>query len=73
MSVPAKNPLLNSCRLSDEDLRSALEEMKAYVDVTEEDLKKIYEMALRHARERIAFQMPVREVMTKNVVTIHCQ
>jgi CBS domain-containing membrane protein len=66
-----ENPLLNSCNLSDDDLRAALEEMKAYVDVTEEDLKKIYEMALRHAQERVAFQMPVREVMTKNVVTIH--
>lgn len=66
-----ENPLLNSCKVSDEDLRAALEEMRAYVDVTEEDLKKIYEMALRHAQERVAFQMPVGEVMTKNVVTIH--
>ncbi len=68
-----ENPLLNTCNLSDDDLRAALKEMQAYVDVTEEDLKKIYEMALRHAQERVTFQMPVREVMTKNVVTIHRQ
>jgi CBS domain-containing protein len=54
------------CSLSDEDLRTALKEMKTYVDVTEEDLKKIYEIALRHARKRAALRVPVRDVMTKN-------
>jgi CBS domain-containing membrane protein len=58
------------CRVSGEDLRAALLEMKAYVDVTEEDLKKIYEIALRHAQERIAGHIPVRDVMTSAVITI---
>jgi CBS-domain-containing membrane protein len=58
------------CSLSEDDLRAALKEMKNYVDVTEEDLKKIFEIALRHARERAALHIPVREVMTKTVVTI---
>jgi CBS domain-containing protein len=44
--------------------------MKTYVDVTEEDLKKIFEIALRHAQERIASQIPVRDLMTKNVVAV---
>ncbi len=65
-----ENPLLDTCRVSDEDLRAAVREMKAYVDITEEDLKKIYEIALRHAHERTAFRMPVRDVMTKKVVTV---
>lgn len=65
-----ENPYLNSCGLSDEDLNAALHEMKAYVDITEEDLKKIYEIALRHAQERVAFQLPVRAVMSKSVITI---
>jgi CBS domain-containing protein len=55
---------------STEDLRSALREMGTYVDVTEEDLQKIYEVALRHARERIASRTPVGEVMTRNVITV---
>jgi len=55
---------------SGEDLREALKKMKTYVDITEEDLTKIYEIALRHARERIASQVPVKDVMTKTVVTI---
>ncbi len=58
------------CRISEEDLHAALKEMRSYVDVTEEDLKKIYEIALRHARDRAALRIPVSEVMTKKVVTI---
>jgi CBS domain-containing membrane protein len=59
-----------NCSLSDDDLRAALVEMKSYVDVTEEDLKKIFEIALRHAQERKTSQVPVREVMTKHVTSI---
>jgi CBS domain-containing membrane protein len=56
--------------LTEQDLRAALVEMKTYVDVTEEDLKKIFEIALRHAQERIASQIPVGDIMTKNVVAV---
>lgn len=55
--------------ISEEDLRAALREIKNYVDVTEEDLKTIYKIALRHAKERVAASVPVREVMTRQVVT----
>ncbi len=56
--------------LEEEDLRAALEEMKTYVDVTEEDLKRIYEIALRHAHRRIASKISVKDVMTKTVVAV---
>ena len=56
--------------LEREDLRAALREMKTYVDVTEEDLKRIYEIALRHAQQRMAAKIPVQEVMTGNVVAV---
>jgi len=58
------------CALSKDDLRAALVEMKTFVDVTEEDLKKIYEIALRHARARVAAQIPVKDVMIRNVISI---
>ncbi len=61
--------LKEECNISDQDLREALKEMGAYVDVTEDDLRKIYSIALRHARERLAQKIPVRDVMTKRVVT----
>jgi CBS domain-containing membrane protein len=59
-----------NCQISDEDLRAALKEMKAYVDITEDDLKKIYTIALRYAQQRLAHRVFVRDVMTKNVVKI---
>lgn len=55
--------------ISEEDLRAALKEIKVYVDITEDDLKKIYIIALRHAKERLALKIPVSDVMTKVVVT----
>jgi len=60
----------NGCDISDEDLRAALKEMKTYVDVTEEDLKKIYAIALRHAEERLSAKIAVREIMTKRVIAV---
>jgi CBS domain-containing protein len=56
--------------LSEADLRAALVEMKTYVDVTEEDLKKIFDIAFRYAQERKATHMPVRDAMHRNVVTV---
>jgi len=55
---------------SEDDLRAALKEMKSYMDVTEDDLKRIYEIALRHAQERLISRALVRDVMTTSVVTI---
>ncbi len=59
-----------NCSLAENDIRAALLEMKSYVDVTEEDLKKIYEIALRHAKERIRMRIPVQDVMTTKVITV---
>lgn len=60
----------NEYDISDEDLRAALREIRTYVDVTEEDLRKIYAIALRHAKQRISSGTPVRDVMTKDVVSV---
>lgn len=56
--------------LEEEDLRAALRDIKTYVDITEEDLKQIYEIALNHARQRIATKVPVEDIMTKIVVSV---
>lgn len=56
--------------ISDEDIRAARREIKSYLDITDDDLKRIYEIALRHARERLSRRIQVREVMTKEVTTI---
>ncbi len=62
--------LLKELDISDEDLRAALSDMKGYVDVTEEDLKKIYLLALQHAKERLALSITVRDAMTREVVSV---
>lgn len=62
--------MIKHCQLSDEDLRVALKEMKTYMDITEDDLKRIYALALRHAEQRIARRISVRDVMTRNVIKI---
>lgn len=61
----------SDCDISDEDLRAALKEIRAYVDITEEDLKTIYTIALRHARERLSHKILVSDVMTSDVVAVN--
>ncbi|MHB8909530.1 MAG: CBS domain-containing protein [Syntrophales bacterium] len=60
----------NSCEISAEDLRAARKEMNGYVDITDDDLKRIYAIALRHAAQRVVRRVSVRDVMTVNVVKV---
>lgn len=55
---------------SEDDLRAALKDMKTYVDITERDLLKIYEIALQHVRSRLASAVFVKEAMSKNVIVV---
>ncbi|MHB9098971.1 MAG: CBS domain-containing protein [Syntrophales bacterium] len=59
-----------NCEISDEDLKAARKEMNAYVDITDDDLKRIYAIALRYAEQRVARRVSVRDVMTVNVIKI---
>ncbi len=61
----------NECVIIVDDLRKARRELATYIDVTEEDLLKIYELALGYAQERRSKQIPIAEVMTKDVVSVH--
>ena len=63
--------ICNTCpSISVEDLRAAQADLKSYVDVTEEDLMKIYVLAVRHARERLSTKIAVRDVMTHKVYSV---
>lgn len=59
--------------LKGEDLQAAVKELHQYVDVTEEDLKKICTVALKHAKTRLAQEILVRDVMTREVIAIRKQ
>jgi CBS domain-containing membrane protein len=58
------------CEITEQDLRAALADLKGYVDVTEEDLMKIYTSALVHAKDRLKHAITVADLMTKDVVTV---
>jgi CBS-domain-containing membrane protein len=62
----------DSSKFTDEDLREALKGLVSYFDVTEEDLKKIYSLALKHARQRFAAAaaVAVADAMTPKVVAV---
>jgi len=61
---------LKQCGISEEDIRAGLTDLKGFVDITEEDLMKIYSSALRHARNRSQSGMTVAHLMTRDVVTV---
>jgi len=56
--------------IEDEDIREALKEMKTYIDITEDDLKKIFQLAMEHAKRRLKKKIPVSEVMTRDVIAV---
>jgi CBS-domain-containing membrane protein len=61
---------LRQCGISEEDIRAGLTDLKGFVDITEEDLMKIYSSALKHARNREQSGMTVAHLMTRDVVTV---
>jgi len=56
--------------LRDEDIRDALKEVGGNVDVTLDDLKKIFTAARRLAKERVSTRIPVSSVMSKTVISV---
>jgi CBS domain-containing membrane protein len=62
--------LPKQCEITEQDLKAALADLKGYIDVTEEDLMKIYTSALVHAKSRLKHSITVADLMTKDVVTV---
>lgn len=56
--------------ITEEDIREAMKELKTYLDITEEDLKRIYILALEHAKKRLLKKKSVKDIMTKEVVCV---
>ena len=61
---------MEEIELETEDLQAALKELHQYVDITEEDLKTIYAVAVRYAKKRLALRVLVSDVMTRDVITV---
>jgi CBS-domain-containing membrane protein len=56
--------------ITDDDLKVAIKETKAYVNITAEQLKNIYAVAFRLAKARMASSIVVMDIMTKDVISI---
>jgi CBS domain-containing membrane protein len=76
LSLPGKDASHGSerppvkLRFSEEDLTAALREMNGYIDVTGEDLEKIYSLAIRHSHQRRMGDIRLKNIMTREVVTV---
>jgi CBS domain-containing protein len=58
----------DTCTLREDDIRAALHESRNTIRVPEKDLQRIYEVALRHAKDRQSAQTQVRDLMTHDVI-----
>lgn len=56
--------------LSRDDLHEALREMNSYIDVSEEDLERIFSLAMLHTYRREIGDLSLKDIMTHEVVTI---
>jgi len=57
--------------ICDEDVVAAIRESKFDLNLSAEALKKIYSLARRHARARVASRMHVQDVMTRDVLAVN--
>jgi CBS-domain-containing membrane protein len=56
--------------LQDEDIFEAMKGISGYLDITPGDFKEVYQLAYRHALERLSRAVTAREVMTREVVVV---
>lgn len=67
LSEPASPVRLN---VGHDDILAAMQEMGAVIDVTEEDLERIYGLATLHAQRRKMGEVRCANIMTREVVTV---
>ncbi len=56
--------------ISDEDVYEAMRDISGYLDITPGDFKEVYLKAYRHAVARLTRSVKVRDVMTRDVVSV---
>ncbi len=56
--------------LKDEDIYEAMKSIQGYLDITPGDFKEVYQLAYRHALERLSRAVTAGEIMTREVVCV---
>ncbi len=59
-----------SPEIADEDIFAAMQEISGYLDITPGDFREVYQLAWRHARERLLRTAKAREIMTRDVAQV---
>lgn len=67
-SGPEPKPFLTP--LSEEDVLDAMKSMESYLDITPGDFREIYQVAYRHAVERLNRSIKARDIMTRTVISV---
>jgi len=57
--------------LLDEDIYEAMKQIQGYLDITPGDFKEVYNLAYRHALERLSREVTAGEIMTREVSSVH--
>ncbi len=63
---------LNQCTIgfTDDDIVEAMRDITGYLDITPSDFKEVYQIASRHAMERLKKSIKAAHVMTTPVITV---
>lgn len=56
--------------ITDDDIVTAMKKIPGYLDITPGDFMEVYQVAYRHAFERMTSSIKAEDVMTKKVITI---
>ncbi|MBF0464490.1 MAG: CBS domain-containing protein [Nitrospirae bacterium] len=56
--------------INDEDVYEAMKSISGYLDITSRDFKEVYQVAYKHALNRVTQSVVIKEVMTTDVVTV---
>ena len=59
--------------LSDKDIYDAMKSIPGYLDITPGDFKELYQVAYKHALERIRKSLKAGDVMTRKVVSVRLE
>jgi CBS domain-containing protein len=57
--------------LSDDDVLTAMKSIQGYIDITPADFKEIYQLAFRHAFDRLGQSVKAQDIMTTSVISVN--
>ena len=61
---------LSSIDLSEDDVMAAMKSMQGYIDITPADFNEIYNIAFRHAVDRLSGLVKAEDIMTQQVIAV---